>query len=620
LHVSPSFQAWLTGLFFYIPVLGEISMRVNRIIQSLKKLTLLGVATFLVFSLVAAPMQGSPIPASFIIQGSGVDQVAQLVETYGGSVSSKLTVINGVSALLSPTVVSRLLEEPGISAIHPNSAVQLADKGGDFPIPEVEYPQVVGADFTWAQGDYGAGISVAIVDTGLAQHAGIFKDLEGKPKDRILGWVDFVEGRPAPHDPNGHGTHIAGIIANSQINSNGEWNGIAPGVRLVGVRVLNEEGYGTYEKVIEGIEWVINHKDELNIKVLNLSLISQVHSPYWADPLNQAVMQAWAHGITVVVAAGNAGPSPMSIGVPGNNPYVITVGAFTDNFTPENWNDDYITPFSAAGPTLDGFAKPDIVAPGAHMVSTMLPYSYISQDHEANRLTSHYFSMAGTSQAAAVASGAAALVLSHNPDLSPDEVKFRLMFTAFPWVDPESTDALYSVWQQGAGRISTPDAVYADIDGSANFGLEISADLAGSAHYEGFSYYDEVNGEFRLKGEYGNWAGGYGNWAGGYGNWAGGYGNWPADYGNWAGGYGNWAGGYGNWAGGYGNWAGGYGNWAGGYGNWAGGYGNWAGGYGNWAGSYGEAAFAEAFANWSENASDWTDHQISGGTWVNFDR
>jgi serine protease AprX len=628
-------------VLFYVHLHGEISMRVITIIQSLRNRSLPTIVAILVFSLIGAPTQANPILKPFIIQGGSAGQVAQLVEAYGGSVTANLEVINGVSALLSPTVATRLLKEPAINAISPNSAVRVADKGGIYPIPETEYPQVVGADFTWDQGDYGSGIAVAIIDTGLAQHAGIFKNLEGKPKNRITAWVDFVEGRPTPHDPNGHGTHIAGIIANTQMNSKGEWNGIAPGVQLVGVRVLDEQGYGTYAGVIEGIEWVITHKDELNIRVMNLSLISQVRSPYWADPLNQAVMQAWAQGITVVVAAGNTGPSPMSIGVPGNNPYVITVGAFTDNFTPESWNDDYITPFSSAGPTLDGFVKPDLVAPGAHMVSTMLPSSELSQNHEANRLTSHYFSMAGTSQAAAVASGAAALALSHDSGLSPDEVKFRLMFTAFPWIDPESTDALYSVWQQGAGRINIPDAVYSDIHQSANRGLDIVADLAGSTHYEGFSYYDEASGEFRLKGEYGNWAGGYGNWAGGYGNWAGGYGNWAGGYGNWAGGYGNWAGGYGNWAGGYGNWAGGYGNWAGGYGNWAGGYGNWAGGYGNWAGgygnwaggygnwaggygnwagSYGEAAFAEAFANWSENTDDWTDHQISGGTWVNFDR
>jgi serine protease AprX len=392
------------------------------------------------------------------------------------------------------------------------------------------------------------------------------------------------------------------------------------------VRVLDEQGIGSYERVIQGIQWVLEHRDEYNIKVINLSLVSQASSPYWADPLDQAVMKAWAEGITVVVAAGNDGPGAMTIGVPGNTPYVITVGAFTDNYTPYNWNDDYLTPFSAAGPTLDGFVKPDLIAPGAHIVSTMLPGTNLVKDHQANRVNSHYFSMAGTSQATAVVSGIAALMLSHDSNLTPDEVKYRLMYTAFPWLDLDTTDALYSMWQQGAGRVNAHDAVYSETSGTANAGMDIWSDISGDQHYEGFSYYDEELGEFRLKGIFNDWAGGYGNWAGnydnkagGYGNWAGGYGNWAGGYGNWAGGYGNWAGGYGNWAGGYGNWAGGYGNWAGGYGNWAGGYGNWAGGYGNWAGSYGDASFAENFANWQDTFSNWAGTIQWIGTWIDFD-
>jgi len=183
---------------------------------------------------------------------------------------------------------------------------------------------------------------VAVVDTGIGWHRDLIKDLEGNLHDRIVGWQDFVGNCRKPCDPNGHGTHIAGIIANSQPGADGEWNGIAPGVRLVGARVLNDEGFGTYEQVIQGIQWVLAEKENLDIEVLNLSLVATARSPYWADPLNQAVMRAWAEGITVVVAAGNRGPDAMTIGVPGNNPYVITVGAFTDNYTPDDWSDDYL--------------------------------------------------------------------------------------------------------------------------------------------------------------------------------------------------------------------------------------------------------------------------------------
>ncbi|MBI3242524.1 MAG: S8 family serine peptidase [Chloroflexi bacterium] len=360
----------------------------------------------------------------------------------------------------------------------------------------------------------------------------------------------------------------------------------------MGVRVLNEEGYGTYEQVIKGIEWVVKNKDKYKIQVMNLSMTGPIAAPYWADPLSQAVTAAWAAGITVVVAGGNGGPDAMSIGVPGYNPYAITVGVFTDNYTPGDWSDDYITPFSAAGPTTDGFVKPDLVAPGAHMVSTMLARSYLARNHQASQISNNYFSMAGSSQAAATVSGVATLVLSHNSGLTPDQVKFRLTATARPWIDlstcpagvvqlttePDSCRALYSMWQQGAGRAAASEAVFGDLPAlSANQGMDIQADLRGEVHYEGYSYYNPETETFQLRGD------GFGQWAGGFGQWAGGFGQW--------------AGGFGQWAGGFGQWAGGFGQWAGGFGQWAGGFGQWAGGFGQWAGSYGDASFAAGYVN-----------------------
>jgi serine protease AprX len=551
---------------------------------------------------------------SYIVQGYGVDQVAGLVLKYGGMVTSHLGIIDGVGALLTHEAATRLLREPGVNAVTPNSLV--AESGGKGNVPASDYPNVAGADVVWDQGDIGSGLTVAVVDTGLDWQSGLFKDVDGKAKSRILGWKDFVEQHNQPFDPNGHGTHIAGVIANSQVGEDGEWDGIAPGVSLVGVRVLNEEGIGSYEKVIQGIQWVVKNQKTYNIQVMNLSLVAHVQSPYWADPINQAVMKAWDKGITVVVASGNDGPGAMTVGVPGNNPYVITVGAFTDNYTPLDWSDDYLAPFSAAGPTLDGFVKPDVVAPGAHMVSIMLPSSYISKNHLANRVSAQYFSMAGTSEATAVVSGVAALILAKHPELTPNQVKYRIMQTAFPWVDLTTGVALYSMWQQGAGRVNAVDAVFVDIQGEANSGLDIKADLAGRRHYEGFSSYDQETGEYRLRGDFSDWAGGYGAWSGGYGAWSGGYGAWSGGYGAWSGGYGAWSGGYGAWSGGYGAWSGGYGAWSGGYGAWSGGYGAWSGGYGAWSGSepwagsiFAEASFVQKFINGvSPNASTTTTY------------
>jgi serine protease AprX len=375
---------------------------------------------------------------------------------------------------------------------------------GGGSAPATDYADLVGADVVWAEGVTGAGVTVAVVDTGLSNHPGI--------NSKIVAWVDLVDGHPENWDPNGHGTHVGGVIANGQSGEDNEFNGIAPDVNLAGVRVLNEQGYGTYEKVIQGIQWVLQNKDAYNIRVMNLSLVSSVQSPYWADPLNQAAMQAWAAGVVVVVAAGNEGPGPMTIGVPGNNPYVITVGAFTDNYTPYSWDDDYITPFSAAGPTLDAFVKPDVMAPGAHVVSTMNAGAYMSGEYPEDRVHPEYFQMAGTSQAAAVVSGVAALTLSANPDLTPDQAKFRIMYTSFLWIDPATTNALYSMWQQGAGRVNAPGAAFEEMEvGNANAGMDINADLAGTQHYQGFTEYNET-GEFYLLG-YGTWSGGYSTWA-----------------------------------------------------------------------------------------------------------
>jgi len=589
----------------------------------------------------SAPAGAATQTSSYIVQGESVNQVSQLVWKYGGSVTSQLDIIHAVGAVLSPKAVASLQAEPGVKSVLPNAQVRLTDNGKEKQdqneggeknkdkykdqengkIPATDYPDVVGADWVWEHGVNGSGVTVAIVDTGLGEHPGLTKDVNGKTKARILGWKDFVDNSKHMRDPNGHGTHVAGIIANSQVGEDGEWDGVAPGVSLVGVRVLNDEGFGTYEQVIQGIQWVIDHKSQYNIRVMNLSLVSPAQTPYWADPLNQAVMRAWAEGIVVVVAAGNGGPDSMTIGVPGNNPYVITVGAFTDNYTPNDWSDDYIADFSAAGPTLDGFAKPDVVAPGAHMISTMMPSSYISHNGVDHFVHPQYFTMAGTSQAAAVVSGLSALTISNNPALTPAQVKFRIMYTAFPWVDLSTTNALYSIWQQGTGRVNAPDAVFASLDGEANPGMDILGDLDGDIHYEGYSYYDESTGQFRLKGEFSDWDGGYWTWDGGFGAWSGGFGAWSGSFGAWSGGFGAWSGGFGAWSGGFGAWSGGFGAWSGGFGAWSGGFGAWSGGFGAWSGSepwagtvYADPAFVQDYM--TGKALDASSTTTAIGEWV----
>ena len=190
------------------------------------------------------------------------------------------------------------------------------------------------------------------------------------------------------------------------------------------------------------------------------------------------------------------GRSPESIGVPGNNPYVITVGAFTDNFTPADWSDDYLAPFSASGPTKDRFVKPDVVAPGGHIVGVMPSDSYEVKNAKATMVGDQYYKMAGTSQASAVVAGIAALAISHTPQLTPDLVKQRIKYTAMTWVNPDG-QAAYPIFMQGAGRVNALAAVYALVPGKANGGLNIQADLANARHYIGNTTYDSATHPIR---------------------------------------------------------------------------------------------------------------------------
>ena len=556
--------------------------------------------------------------ASYIVQSKTTEIAESAVLEAGGEIVSRLSLINGVTANLSQSQKTVLENNPEIIAVTPNSKVKLTSSDFDSDGEKkgkvsADYPEVVGADVVWGEGITGNGITVAVLDTGIAKLPGLSKSADGNNK-RMIGWFDAIEGGSKPIDPNGHGTHVAGIIANSDIGADRAWNGVAPNVNLVGVRVLDENGYGTYDNVISGLQWVVDNKSKYKIRIVNLSLVSMVESPYWADPLSQAVTAAWAKGLTVIVAAGNEGPAPMSISNPGNNPYVVTVGAFTDAFTPEDWSDDYIADFSAAGPTLDGFVKPDLVAPGGHIVSLAPEKSVLNREYPDNRLESSYFQMSGTSQATAVTTGVAALILAKEPKLTNDQVKFRLTSTAYYWLDQNADEELYSMWQQGAGRLNAVDAVFSGDKTSANDGMNIQADLAGEEHYEGYSYFDEATETFKLyapfdtiSSRYGIWSGDYGIWSGRYGIWSGGTSAWAARKGIWSGSESVWSGRKGIWSGRKGIWSGGYTQWFTDQDILAGRKGIWSGRKGIWSGS----DFISSFANGEAPNSDIKEATIS---------
>lgn len=373
---------------------------------------------------------------------------------------------------------------------------------------DTRFVSQVGAKSLHADGITGAGVTVAVLDTGLWSSGGgknwLRKDYDGD--ERVLRTYDAltgVEGAAADaRDDNGHGSHVASIILSSRkargVGGSGVWNGVAPGASLVVVKAFDEHGQGTYMDVIRGIDWIVRNKDAYGIRILNLSLSAPPRSHYWDDPLNQAVMEAWRAGIVVVASAGNTGPDPMSIGVPGNVPYVITVGAMTDSRTPLEHGDDRIASFSAAGPTHEGFVKPEVVAPGGRLLGLMNKKNRIPKEHKEFHDGNSYYYMSGTSQSAAVASGIVALLLEAEPSLAPDEVKCKLMTGARPATNADGTLA-YSIFQQGAGLVDASRAATSTQYDCANKGLDIDADLAGTRHFGGRANRDP-RGDYYLMG------------------------------------------------------------------------------------------------------------------------
>jgi serine protease AprX len=285
----------------------------------------------------------------------------------------------------------------------------------------------------WAPGRSaltGKGVGVAVIDSGVA----FLPELQG----RITASLDFTDGRGPGIDQNGHGTHVAGIIAGGAHNKLSDPIGVAPQAEIVSLKVLDERGRGLASDVIDAIDWAIAHRQQFNIQVINLSLGAPVVQSWRDDPLDQAVERAYEAGITVVAAAGNFGKDTDGnrvrggITAPGNSPYALTVGAMDTHRTP--WrSDDTVAEYSSRGPTLiDGLIKPDLAAPGSHIESLLAPNSWIARTYPELVVGSGkdaLLELSGTSMAAAVVSGAAALLESAK-SLSPLATRLALQWSS----------------------------------------------------------------------------------------------------------------------------------------------------------------------------------------------
>lgn len=402
-------------------------------------------------------------PISVIVQKTGSGPEAEaLVESLGGRVLKTWTIIPAFLAEMSAEAVQRLAGSGMVRWISYNSPLQTQER--EQREPEwvsfgTTYNYTIGAANAWSAGFQGQGVTVAVVDSGINGSLSDFntKWFSWEPASRIVAHESFVDLLNAstfsaqPEDTEdgfGHGTHVAGIIGSNGVSSLGLYMGVAPKVNLVNLRVGNARGMAHEADMVSALQWIYDHHQEHNIRVVNVSINSATPQSYHVSPLNAALEILWFNGIVVVTSAGNNGEGSDNgiLYPPANDPFVITVGAADDKGNWYPW-DDIICPFSAYGTTESGFAKPELVAPGAHIIGLLSdPNSTIAREHPEAVVGGSFLQLSGTSMAAAVTSGAVALLLQAQPYLNPDQVKYRLMATARAMGQTGSGAGMLNVW------------------------------------------------------------------------------------------------------------------------------------------------------------------------------
>ena len=318
---------------------------------------------------------------------------------------------------LAVAMATSVLAAVGIAVVPPASALL-------GPLPDLaSIEQVIRAGLTTGTGQ---GVDVALLDTGVTPVQGL------DARDKVLYGPDLSFDSQDPKlayvDGYGHGTAMAGIIAGNDGLGPLGYQGVAPNARIVSVKVGSTNGATDVSQMIAGIDWIVQHAHDpgMNIRVLNLSLGTSSTQYYASDPLAQAAENAWHHGIVVVVAAGNDNTTSNSVADPATDPYVIAVGA-EDPMGTILAADDTVPAFSQRG---TGSRHPDLVAPGVSIMGLLSPGSTLATQYPAGIIGGRFFRGSGTSQAAALTSGAVADMLSLNPVLTPDQVKNALMSSA----------------------------------------------------------------------------------------------------------------------------------------------------------------------------------------------
>ncbi len=559
------------------------------------------------------------IPRTFVLrvdEGS-MDQVLARVRDLGGVVERRLGGIGAAVVRLDAATAAGLRGTAGVLAVTEDAPVALqaltpaydptADGSSMLSIAKATRATKAWSGWSTGYAVTGAGVDVALIDSGVTPVTG----LAGAGKVVNGPDLSFESQNPDTRylDTFGHGTFMAGVIAGHDPYSGNPadnpqaYNGIAPNARIISLKVADARGNTDVSQVIAAIDWVVEHRRDpgMNIRVLNLSFGTPSLQGYRYDPLAYAAETAWRKGIVVVVSAGNDGTGTGKLLNPAQDPYVLAVGA-DDTQGTTTVLDDEIPAFSTRG---DGVRNPDLAAPGVSVQGLRVPGSYVDQTYGSTAaFGERFFRGSGTSQAAAVVSGAAALLLQDRPSLTPDQVKALLKGSArdLSGADQQAQGAgLVNV--DGAVRSYTPSTrqFFATSTGTgtldgARGGVRLSLNgvvLQGEKDIMGKPYSTATNATLQLNEN--SWVGGTWNgssWAGS--SWAGS--SWAGS--SWAGS--SWAGS--SWAGS--SWAGS--SWASGVwdgSSWAGS--SWAGS--SWAGS------SWAGSSWA--GSSWAGSSWAGGSW-----
>ena len=406
-----------------------------------------------------------------------------------GRLIGNLPIIHGLALSLTAAQARSLAANPGVHAVSLNTTVtteslpfhMIPGEGLSARELQTTYDQTLGVLPLWRFGVTGTGVGVAVVDTGVDGALPDFATRDHRGSRVVASAVANADATTAT-DSYGHGTDVAGIIAGNGENRgsgdplHGQYIGVAPNANLISIKVSDETGKASLLDVIYGLQFAVAHQSQFNIRVINLSLDSTTPQSYKTDPLDAAVENAWMHGIVVVAAAGNRGTQSDAVQYsPANDPYAITVGAVDENGS-ANPSDDAIASWSSQGTTQNGVQKPDVYAPGDHIVSVLAPNSAFATSCSTCIVgNGQYIQTSGTSMAAPMISGLVADLLQVHPNWTPDQVKGVLRSSAVTdnasFQEPGAVKAALLWNPPAADQGLTPSSLLDAATGDINYNL-----------------------------------------------------------------------------------------------------------------------------------------------------